>query len=58
MEKYDQPTDGLRRIWIYICKFFVLVSIIAELLVFIAQIIVVSEYLLCLPIADTYISAF
>lgn len=43
MDKYDKPDDGLRRVWLYICKFFVFVSILAELLVFIAQIIVVSD---------------
>ena len=43
MGELDQRQDGLRKVWLWACRFFVLVSVAAELLVFVAQIIVVRS---------------
>lgn len=40
--KLDQREDGLRIVWMWICRLFVVICILAELVVFIAEIIIVS----------------
>jgi ABC-type microcin C transport system permease subunit YejE len=43
--RLNERSDGLRRVWMWISRFFVFVSVAAEILVFIAQIIVVRQVL-------------
>ncbi|KAI5453029.1 hypothetical protein NCC49_006559 [Naganishia albida] len=42
--KLDQREDGLRIVWMWICRLFVVICILAELVVFIAEIIIVFLY--------------
>lgn len=42
--KLDQREDGLRIVWMWICRIFVVICILAELVVFIAEIIIVGTH--------------
>lgn len=42
MGKLDQREDGMRIVWMWFCRIFVVICILAELVVFIAEIIVVG----------------